>query len=155
MKKCNFSEHSFIIGKIMTLGIYSVCNVFNSVTGFKNTLSLLFTQNCCKYFGHWKAGLQHFSFFLALFDRIIFPFALTYFWLPWWLTWLRSFKQRRRPRLDRWVRKIPWRREWVSTPGFLPEKWHGPRSLVIYTPWSRKESDTTERLTLYFLKELS
>ena len=32
------------------------------------------------------------------------------------------------------------------TPVFMPRKSHGPRSLVGYTPWGRKESDTTERL---------
>jgi len=29
----------------------------------------------------------------------------------------------------------------------LPEEFHGQRSLVGYSPWGRKESDTTERLT--------
>ena len=27
---------------------------------------------------------------------------------------------------------------------FLPGKFHGQRSLVAYSPWSRKESDTAE-----------
>ena len=26
---------------------------------------------------------------------------------------------------DAWVRKIPWRRKWQPTPGFLPGKSHG------------------------------
>ena len=39
-----------------------------------------------------------------------------------------------------------WRRKWQSTPVLLPGKSHGQRSLVGYRPWSRKESDTTERL---------
>ena len=51
------------------------------------------------------------------------------------------------PRFDPWVRKIPWRRAWQPTPGFLPEELHGQRSLVGYSPWGRKELDTTERLT--------
>uniref|UniRef100_A0AC11E4J5 Uncharacterized protein n=1 Tax=Ovis aries TaxID=9940 RepID=A0AC11E4J5_SHEEP len=29
--------------------------------------------------------------------------------------------------LDIWVRKIPWRRKWQSTPGFLPGESHGQR----------------------------
>ena len=29
---------------------------------------------------------------------------------------------------------------------YSPGKSHGPRSLVGYNPWGRKESDTTERL---------
>ena len=54
--------------------------------------------------------------------------------------------QCRRPEFDPWVRKIPWRREWLSTPVFLPGKSHGQRSLVGYSPWGRKESDTIEWL---------
>ena len=42
------------------------------------------------------------------------------------------------------VRKIPWRRKWQPTPVFLPGKSHGQRSLVGYSPWGHKESDTTE-----------
>ena len=38
--------------------------------------------------------------------------------------------------------KKDWRREWQATPVFLP------RSLAGYSPWSCKESDTTEQLTL-------
>ena len=43
-----------------------------------------------------------------------------------------------------WVGKIPWRREWPSTPVFLPGKSHGQRSLLGYSPWSCKESDRTK-----------
>ena len=45
---------------------------------------------------------------------------------------------------DPWVRKIPWRRKWQLTPVLLPRKVHGWRSLVGYSPWDHKESDTTE-----------
>ena len=45
---------------------------------------------------------------------------------------------------DPWVGKIPWRRKWQSTPVFLPGESHGQRSLAGYSPWGRKESDTTE-----------
>ena len=47
---------------------------------------------------------------------------------------------------ETWVGKIPWRRKWQSTPGLLPGKSHGQRSPVGYSPWGRKELDTTERL---------
>ena len=43
-----------------------------------------------------------------------------------------------------WVRKIPWRRAWQSTPVFLPGESHGQRSLASCSPWGHKESDTTE-----------
>ena len=37
----------------------------------------------------------------------------------------------------------------VPTPVFLPEESHGQRRLENYSPWGRKESDTTERLILF------
>ena len=43
-----------------------------------------------------------------------------------------------------WVGKIPCRREWLPTPVFLPEEFHGQRNLAGYLPWGHKESDTTE-----------
>ena len=52
-----------------------------------------------------------------------------------------------RPGFDPWIGKIPWRRKWQPTPVLLPEKVHGRRSLIGYSLWGRKESDTTERLT--------
>ena len=57
-------------------------------------------------------------------------------------------KQYGRPRFNPWVWKIPWRRKWQPTPVFLPGQSHGQRSLVGYSPWGCKESDTTEQLHL-------
>ena len=51
-----------------------------------------------------------------------------------------------RPGFDPWVRKIPWRRVWLPTPAFLPEEFHGQRSLANYSPWGLKESYMTEQL---------
>ena len=34
------------------------------------------------------------------------------------------------------------------TPAFLPGESHGQRKLVGYSPWGRKESDTTETLSM-------
>ena len=42
---------------------------------------------------------------------------------------------------------MKWRRQWNPTPVLLPGKSHGRRSLVCCSPWGRKESDMTERLT--------
>ena len=41
-------------------------------------------------------------------------------------------------------RPFSWRRKWHPTPVFLPGKSHGRRSLLGYSPWGRKELDTTE-----------
>ena len=69
------------------------------------------------------------------------------------LSWLRQYRiclQCRRCGFNPWVGKIPWRREWLLTPVFLPVEFHGQRSLVGYSPWGRKEADTTEGLTFSF-----
>ena len=48
-------------------------------------------------------------------------------------TWVRT-----------WVGKIPWRRERLPIPVFWPGEFHG-----LYSPWGRKELDTTKRLSLH------
>ena len=50
----------------------------------------------------------------------------------------------RRPGFNPWVGKIPWRKERLLTPAFWPREFHG-----LYSPWGRKESDMTERLSLW------
>ena len=51
---------------------------------------------------------------------------------------------------ETWVQSLgqedPLKKEMATTPVLLPGKFHGWRSLVGYSPWGRKESDTTERL---------
>jgi len=73
------------------------------------------------------------------FYRIVFIIGLL-----WWLRWQRICLQCRRLGFNSWVRKIPWRREWLLTPVFLTGEFHGQRSLVGYSPWGRKELDMTE-----------
>ena len=72
----------------------------------------------------------------------------TYIGLPSWYSGKESACQCRRckrRRISPWVGKIPWRRKWQPTPVFLPGEFHGQKSLAGYSPWGRKESDTTER----------
>ena len=40
--------------------------------------------------------------------------------------------------------RSPGEGKWQLTPIFMPGKFHGPRSLVGYSPWGRKELDKTE-----------
>ena len=51
-----------------------------------------------------------------------------------------------------WVRSLGWedpqKREWLPTLLFLPGESHGQRSLVGYSPGSRKESDRIEQFIL-------
>ena len=55
----------------------------------------------------------------------------------WW-------RRHKRHQFDPWVRKIPWKRVWLSTPVFFPGESHGQRSLMGYSPRGLKESDMTE-----------
>ena len=57
----------------------------------------------------------------------------------------RNCLQCRRPRFNPWVGRIPWRRERLPTPVFWPGEFHG----LYYSPGGGKESDTTERLSLF------
>ena len=50
----------------------------------------------------------------------------------------------KRPGMDPWVGKIPWRRKWQPTPVFLPGESHEQRSLAGYSPWGCKGLGTTE-----------
>ena len=63
--------------------------------------------------------------------------------LPWRLSGKESACK---CRFDPWLRNIPWRRAWRPILVFLPGEHHRQRSLVGYSPWGCKESDTTERL---------
>ena len=49
----------------------------------------------------------------------------------------------RRPGLDPWVGKIPWRKVRLPTPVFWPGEFHG-----LYSPWGRKKSDMIEWLSV-------
>ena len=61
---------------------------------------------------------------------------------PLWLSGKESACNVGDIRFDPWVRKIPWRRAWQSTPVFLPGESHRQRSLEVYRGY--KELDTAQ-----------
>ena len=75
--------------------------------------------------------------------------ALIRFGYTSWLSGKESTcpsRRLRRQGFDLWVRKISWRRMWQPTPVFLPEEFHGQRSLVGHSPQHHKEQNMTEGL---------
>ena len=69
-----------------------------------------------------------------------------------------QYRKHKRCGFSPWVRKIPCRRQWQPTPVLLPGEFHGQGSLVGYSPWGHKESDTTERLSTHthtYLKDVT
>ena len=69
--------------------------------------------------------------------------------LPRWLRQLRICLQRRRLRFNPWIKKIPWGKEWLPTPAFLPRELPGQRNLAGYSLWGRKELNMTEQLSTH------
>ena len=45
--------------------------------------------------------------------------------------------------------KISWSRKWQPGLVFLPGKFHEQKNLSGYSSWGRKESDTTEQLSMH------
>ena len=66
-----------------------------------------------------------------------------------WLSGEESACQSRSCGFDPRNGQIPWRRAWQPTPVFLPGESHGQRSLVGYSPWGCKQSDTNQWLNKY------
>ena len=110
---------------------------------FSNTFSLWFSPfNTIDRANHIFLSLHspHFNY----------PSSPRLCWLLYSLTQasLKNLPAMQETWFDPWVRKIPWRREWLPTPVFLPREFHRQRSLVDYNPWGHKESDTTDQLIL-------
>ena len=55
-----------------------------------------------------------------------------------------QYRRLRRSRCNPGVGKISCRRKWQPTPVFFPGESHGERSLVSYSPWGHRESNTME-----------
>ena len=85
----------------------------------------------------WRENIMV-SYIMFIFLSMGFPRGLEY----------KICLQCRRPRFSPWVGKIHWRKQWQPTLVFLPEEFHGQRRLAGYSPWGRKESETTKWLTL-------
>ena len=55
---------------------------------------------------------------------------------------------------ETWVQSLGWEdpleKEWLPTPVFWSGEFHG-----VYSPWSHKESDTTEWLSLFIFNRIS
>ena len=61
-----------------------------------------------------------------------------------WLSGKESASHCRRHGFNPWVRKIPWRRKWQPTPGFMPGETHEQRNLMGYSLCNCQESNMTE-----------
>ena len=60
-----------------------------------------------------------------------------------------QWRRHKRRGFDPWIGKMPWRRAWQPTPVFSPGESPGQRSLAGCSPWSHRESDTTEPLSVH------
>ena len=79
-----------------------------------------------------------------------YPWNDTVYWIKF-TCWFLSFPggsdskriclQCKRPGFNPWVGKIPWRREWLLTPAFLPREFHGQKSLAGSSPRGHRVGD--------------
>ena len=67
------------------------------------------------------------------------PNNATFKWASLVAELVKNLSAMLKPGFDPWVGKIPWRKERLPTLVFWPGEFHG-----LYSPWGRRESDTTE-----------
>ena len=73
--------------------------------------------------------------------------------LLWWLRTVKNMCAMQETLVQSLGQKDPLENshEWLSTPVFLPEEFHGERSLAGYSPQVCRESDTSERVNTFTL----
>ena len=89
---------------------------------------------------HWNTNVVHFRIFVSK---------------HLWASLVAQMVKRLPATRETWVQSLgqedPLKMESQPTTVLLPGQFHGQRSLVGYSPWGCKESDTTERLHFFFL----
>ena len=70
-------------------------------------------------------------------------------WLPLVVRTVKNLPAMQGSQVQSLGREDPFEKGMASYSSIFAWKIHGQRSLVGYSPWDRKESDMTERLTLF------
>ena len=104
-----------------------------SICFYKESIFSKFAEFC--NYHHYLILFIYYSFFFLM--------CAILKGLPRWLSDKESTYQCRRCGFYPCVGKIPWRRKWQPTPGFLPGKSNGQRSQWGTLHGVAKESDTT------------
>ena len=60
-------------------------------------------------------------------------YPLQYSWVSLVAPLVKNLPGMQRPGFNRWVGKIPWRREWLPTPAFWPGEFH-----ELDSPWGHR-----------------
>ena len=118
------------------MNFYSLLSIQNNCSMFIIPLSLLHSE-CPVYL----KKLTSVSWLLIL---------LLYGWTSLVAQTLKNLPAMQETWVWSLVRKIPWKREWLSTPVFLPGEFHGQRSLLGYSSWGCKELDMTSMSNFFF-----
>ena len=130
-------------------------SLFNQNIQVYNTIQLreFIQKRMTNHLENWWMIFKDSSGSKSLISYLSTEQGLLFYGLPWWLRrWrIQSACNVGGPRVNCWVWKMPWRREWQPTPVFLPGKSHGQKNLVVYSPWGHKRSDMTLWLTLFIV----
>ena len=140
-----FQECQLIVKQVVTSLPVPIADITNpSQSFFPLNSGLLSTQHPKQFTNRYRHMSWNVLAILKLEEkRWLKPTSLLYI-LP---NPKRSHQRRSQSRLS--PGEIPWRREWLPTPVFLPGEFLGWRSLAGYSPWVHKESYMTEQLTLH------
>ena len=95
---------------------------------------------------------NHMCVYKVINDTTMYTYVYTYTTLRYVWSFLvaqivKNLPAMQETRVDPLVGKIPWRRQWQSSPIFLPGEFHGQRNLAGYSPKGHKESVRTQWLT--------
>ena len=102
------------------------------------TQGVLATPNCFIIMDYYNSLLGNFLYPVSLLSLPPFILLVHTPIIAWWFSGKESACHCRRRGFSPRIGEIPWRREWLPIPGFLPGKSHGQSSLVGYSPWGRK-----------------
>ena len=119
--------------------IHTILPYLNSLQAYQRDVISLILQRKRLRFKDWRRPKRHINHVLSMSEPYL---------LHSWFSGRESTCQSWRHGFNPWVGKTPWRRKWQPPSAFLPEKFHGQKSLAGSSPWGCKESDTTEWLSM-------
>ena len=123
---------------------YDPTDVDNLISGSSTTFKSSWTSVSSQFTPPLKPGLENFDhYFARVWDECNCAVVWTFFGIAF--LWIGMKTDVFQSCGHCWVFHICWH-IWQHTAVFLPRKSHGQRSLVGYSPWGCKESDTTEWL---------
>ena len=148
-----FWEVSYLVGRVClssTIDYYhdtpqSGCiPIFTfSLAGY--SVSLYFFQHLMLFYSTVFLNLMRVKLYLICTSLMIIKFRICFIFLAFLVDQtVKNLSAMQETPIWSLGQEDLWRRKWQPMPVLLPGEFHEQRSLVGYSPWGHKESDTTE-----------